>query len=84
MSGDTIDWIRLANARINVAEYRRLAERFGTVRDVTRQAAVTLESAGLNPTKARALADPDPAAGPVRARQSGLPRPAGAGAGGQP
>ena len=62
MSGDTIDWIRLANAWINVTEYRRLAARFGTVRDVTRQAAVTLESAGLNPTKARALADPDPAA----------------------
>ena len=59
MSGNPIDWIRLANAWINVAEYRRLAERFGTVRDITRQSAVRLESAGLNPAKARALADPD-------------------------
>ncbi len=62
MSGDSIDWIKLASAWISVAEYRCLAERLGEARDIARQSVSTLEGAGLDGAKARALADPDPAA----------------------
>lgn len=60
-SGDNTDWIKLASAWISVAEYRRLTECLGETRDITGQPVSTLEGAGLDRAKARALADPDPA-----------------------
>ena len=52
-------WLTLASARISVAEYGALSERFGVVSDITKQTLSALQATGLNAEKAAAIASPD-------------------------
>ena len=59
MHAATRAWLVLAHARIRVSEYSALCERFGSAEGIVQQSVSKLQSAGISPDRAAAVAGPN-------------------------